>query len=312
MANKNIVFIIPTLHRHMELTKSLLTSIESAYKHSEKHFKIHCVIWVNDFPVDLAESEFERNIKNEYGFVTRCLVSSVNLGFTGAVNNAITVSRQITKADWYCVINNDTRLTQDFFIELYKYFRTESVDAFSCRIIRSDGELESMGLRYYPTGLAFPNKNGEISYKDIFLCGTCMFLSDMIIDHMINVYGYVLNPLYFAYAEDLELSLRLREQQYSIGFSNTVNVFHLGSQTAIRGSKKQLYYSYRNLIFTILLHWSPSQILLRIPALFAGQLFTLVVCLSKGYVLLFFKVWLATIRRMPKVFFLKKEFPKQN
>jgi len=309
MSQKTIVFIIPTLYKSMDLTKSLLTSIIKAHRFSSA-FTIYCLLWVNDFPAEKDESEFEEEVRKEYPFVSRCLVSSVNLGFTGAVNNAIVAMRQLYKPDWCCVINNDTQVAEDFFSEAAKYVTKTKVDAFSCRINRLDGSLESLGLTYYPTGLAFPCTDATALKRNSLLCGTCMFLSGSIIDSLIKKYGFVLHPLYFAYAEDLELSLRLREHNAVIGCGENIQVTHLGSQTAIRGSQKQLYYSYRNLIFTIILHWTPGQILLRLPLILLGQLYILAVCLQKGYLLLYLKIWASTLRRLPEVRFLKNTYEK--
>jgi GT2 family glycosyltransferase len=309
MSQKTIVFIIPTLYRSMDLTKSLLTSIAKAH-HVTPTFTIHCFLWVNDFPAEKDESEFEREIIGKYPFVSRCLVSSVNLGFTGAVNNAIVAMRQLYTPDWCVVINNDTRVEEDYFKEATKYLKNVKVDAFSCRINRLDGSLESLGLTYYPTGLAFPCTDTTALKCNSLLCGTCMFLSGSIIESLMKRYGFVLHPLYFAYAEDLELSLRLRQINASIGCGENIRVTHLGSQTAIHGSQEQLYYSYRNLIFTIILHWTLGQILLRLPLILLGQLYIFAVCLRKGYVLLFPKIWVSILRRQQEILFLKNTYEK--
>jgi GT2 family glycosyltransferase len=121
--------------------------------------------------------------------------------------------------------------------------------------------------------------------------GTVFFVSRSAVEESIATFGWFLPEFFFAYAEDLELSIRLKRNKKTVYISPKVLVTHLGSVTAKRGSAFQLYWGFRNLLFVLFLHWPWQSILMWLPWLAAGQLFVLALLVSKGHWLVYPRIW---------------------
>jgi len=300
-----IAVIVPTLYDHMDFAEKAVQSVERASR-SVKNLRILCVLWINNFPANEDQDTYEHRLKKKFPFVHSCLFSTVNTGFSGAINSAIIYAHFALKPDWYCIFNDDALMKYDFFMKIKQYLGGE-YDGLSCKVIKPNGQVESVGLKYYPTGLAFPRTH-DISEKDTpLLCGTCLLLSNNVISKLLNKEGYIFNPLFFAYAEDLELSLRMLSHGFRILVLNEPIVIHEGSKTATRGSKFQLYYSYRNILYIVILLWPIGRILVNFPHLLLGQLYIFLICLYKGYIFLFPRIWASVIRAAPVLLYFKKQ-----
>ncbi len=236
------------------------------------------------------------------------LVSGTNRGFSQAVNDGILYAQAKFDPDWYFILNDDAELHSNFFERLHDVLRRQDIDAVTCKVLTPRGEVESVGLRYLPTGLAFPRKT-DISSKDkpIF-SGTCVLLSRKRVEKELDRHGYVFNPLYFAYAEDLELSLRILHDGGNIFISNEALVTHEGSQTAKRGSYFQLYHGYRNLVLTVLLMWPRSAVLRHLPMLITGQIYIFGMSVYKGYWLLYPKLWWWIIKNWKSIMWQRNQY----
>jgi GT2 family glycosyltransferase len=299
-----ITVIIPTLYDHMDYAEKAVRSVEKAGR-SVKNLRVFCVLWINNFPANEDQGAYGDRLKKQFPSIHSCLFSTVNAGFSGAVNNAIIHTHFSLKPDWFCIFNDDALMKYDFFMKIKQYLGGE-YDGLSCKVIKPGGQVESVGLKYYQTGLAFPRIH-DINEKDTpLLCGTCMLLSDTVIKKLLSTQGYVLNPLFFVYAEDLELSLRMQSLGYQIKIVNYPLVIHEGSKTALRGSRLQLYYSYRNILYVIILFWPTGRILVNFPYLLLGQLYIFLTCLYKGYIFLFPRIWASVIRAIPALLYFKK------
>lgn len=235
------------------------------------------------------------------------LINRINTGFTGAVNQGIISCYYKWLPKWFLIINDDTQVKPDFF-ETYQKALNVSNQIVSGTVLTPAEEIESIGLRYDYSGLAFPNYSNELRNRHAIFCGTFFFLSKPFVKHQLDRFGFVLNPLYFAYAEDLELSLRAHQQGCYIKLINKSCITHLGSKTAQRGSETQLYYSFRNLMLTIYLHWSLSKVIFSFPLLLYGQLYIFGMCLYKRYWLLYPKIWYFFLKNAAILRYFKQNY----
>ncbi len=276
--------VIPTLYRDSKVVYRCLRSLKKSLAEVNSEIILNVVIYNNEHPKESIPGLNTRKKKSPIH-----LYSHVNKGFVGAVNDSIQGYYTNYPCDWYLIINNDTVVRQDFFKRFLPYLRSKT-SVISCQV--SDGNhCESSGLRYRRNGLAFPAKarlsmNSETSLTT----GTCFFISHREVKKQLSQFGYVLHPLYFAYAEDLELSLRVRQTGGTITILNSELITHSGSHTAKRGSKMQLYYGYRNLLLTIWLHWPTELVFMNIHYLLQGQLYVLGMLIYKQYWLLYPKI----------------------
>lgn len=216
------------------------------------------------------------------------IASWANRGFTGAVNDSLLFAQQYFQPDWYIVINDDTQVEPTFFATLVTAARHHSAQVVTCPVLTPNGEIESFGLTYGVTGLAFPHRPSpqnlsQVSPEHHLVCGTCFLVSASVVQRMFKSFGYFFNPLFFAYAEDVEISLRWRLMGVSIYFCSDTKITHFGSQTAQRGSEFQLYHGYRNLLLTLWLTWSSTRLLVLIPWILAGQVYALAMTWYKGH-----------------------------
>lgn len=225
------------------------------------------------------------NYSKRISLENKLLKTSANIGFTGAVNSALLVNSK-SNFDWYLVLNDDAKLKEDFFRSLLPILNKKKYDVVSCGVENLQGEVESFGLKYSKTGLATPIIYSKEIDNKVF-CGTCFLISKKCVTRHLEEDGYLFHPLYFAYAEDLELSVRMKENNEKIYVFPEILVTHQGSQTAKRGSAFQLYYGYRNQLLTIFFHWSVGEIIFSAPWLVLGQLYCLGITIKKRH----FKVY---------------------
>jgi GT2 family glycosyltransferase len=303
-----IAVIIPTLYeekKHHVMQKTLASVIKAAIVADIPG--LFFVIAVNGAPQVTVRNapKMKRSLKDDTEQIF--LYSGVNRGFSQAVNDGIMRART-QSPEWYLILNDDAFVSRQFFQKLHAFLTSRNYDAISCKVLTPQGRVESVGLKYYPVGVAFPRRK-DIRKNDMHLfSGVCIFLSRRRIEKELANHGYVFNPLLFAYSEDLELSLRILRDGGTIHIANEPLVTHLGSQTAKRGSFFQLYHSYRNWIVVIFLHWSTREIISRLPFLVLGQLYVLGMCFYKRYWLLYPKIWWWIMRNKDVIFWQRRRY----
>ena len=294
IAKHSITVIIPTLwqkdtgDRVMQTLRSLFDSYKVI-----KQVKLRIVVFAN-----AAQENDQQNLQKKLSKTfanTYVIGSQLNKGFTGGVNESLIWSMGHLKTDWYVVLNDDANVKKLFFerfITEITHTQQSNLGVISCAVEDTNGKIESFGLEYFASALAFPVQNmaqTKNRKKNIF-CGTCVWFTKQIVEEQVQKLGYLLNPLYFAYAEDLECSLRLQMNNTIIILIPEALVTHQGSVTAGRASFFQLYYGYRNLILTILVLWSTLHITKNIFWILLGQLYIFLHSLYKGYWILYPKV----------------------
>ena len=305
---KMVTVIIPTIYSSdfTRLERAIHT-VETAMKEAhDVGLKIIAVY--NSAPEDIQEDILKRKLERLCDLSIAVLINHINKGFAPAVNDGILYARATVKPDWYLVLNDDAYIDKDFFVRLMPQIRSDTYDAVSCGINTLTGERESVGLLYSSAGIAFPRRR-EISEKETRLfSGTCVLLSGTLVENELKRHGYVFNPHFFAYAEDLELSLRILHDGGKIYISNNALVVHEGSQTAKRGSFFQLYHGYRNLVLVVLLMWPWSTIFWRLPLLMIGQAYMFAMTVYKGYWLLYPKLWWWVGKRRNSILWQRRSY----
>lgn len=281
--------IIPTLWKGS--TAAIEHAIQSVLADSASlsAITVHIIVFLNGASV-AEQQDVSHHLKKNYtkrSTHLTVLFSERNKGFTGAVNEALFWARIERPSRWYVILNDDAYIRAGFFAVLRQATKQKNTALISCAVEHVSGKAESCGLTYQRTGLAFPDLSGNAESTQRLACGTCLAFSDTFVEQEVAALGFVLNPLFFAYAEDVEVSLRARMSSKKIVLISTPLVVHHGSRTAGRASELQLYHGYRNLLLCILLLWSPWTMVKHLPWLLIGQLYVLVVLLSKGYILVY-------------------------
>ena len=162
-------------------------------------------------------------VKEKYPSV-RLLALESNQGFAGGNNRGV----EMAKHDLIVLLNNDTRVEPGWLQALVATVRPEDLAAASALIL-TDG----IPRRYY-------EKNGSVNFlghnimrifdvrEDIFFAGGASLI------YKKNLLGLPFDDDYFAYAEDVHLSLRARFQGYRVLHVHEAVVHHFGSGTTRR------------------------------------------------------------------------------
>ncbi len=249
------------------------------------------------------------NKSETFSINSHFLQSRVNTGFTGAVNSAVLANYQ-QDYDWFLVLNDDAVVKLDFFVSLTPLLRKKHYAVISCGVENESGHPESFGLIYHKNGLAFPLTDSK-KISNEFFCGTAFLVSKECVQTHIEREGYFFHPLYFAYAEDLELSIRMKQYGEKMFIYPKTLVVHKGSQTAKRGSEFQLYYSYRNVLLTIFFHWSLRQIIFRLPWIIMGQCYCFLVTLKNKRLKIYLRIVWYFIKNLHTLLFLRAKYHSQ-
>lgn len=304
----HISSIIITTPKNFRLAFSNLKNLITAKNLLRKNqIQLSSVILINNLKNLSSLKKYQQKL-NQLNCKYELIYSVPNKGFANAVNDAAVLAKFKYDPEWFLVINDDAYVKENFFKELLPYLKNNKFAVLSTTVETKDGSIESCGLNYQKFGLAFPNQN--LNKKTDLFCGTSFLFSKKMLDYYLKKDDFIFNPLYFAYAEDLELSLRLRKDNFKVKIINNPLVVHLGSRTAKRASFFQLFHGYRNLLYTMILHWPISKILFNILPILFGQLYIIGICIYKGYFLLYPKLVYHLIKNWPILVNFRKRYVK--
>ncbi len=308
----NLAVVIPTIYNKKQflfskLVKNLISSYEELIPKEKKKLTITFFIYFNELKTNeflLEERLNKKFLDKKSNLSIKVFSSKINFGFTGAINQVLSVTQKM-EFDGYLVINDDTWIKEDFLYLLLK-IKEKSLASF---LIKKKQNIESFGLNYHHSGLAFPNL--DCSKDPKYFCGTAFYVSQKLVKKMFNKFGFFFNPLFFAYAEDLDLSILLRRLGENISFKNDLLVNHVGSRTAKRGSFKQLFFGFRNLNYVLILHWPVEILLKNLFLVILGQCYMILLSLKKGYFLLYPKIIFQILKNIKFILWMRKKYAKE-
>jgi GT2 family glycosyltransferase len=188
-----------------------------------------------------------------------------NLGFS--IGNNIGIRSSC--GDYIVLLNQDTIVTKNWLKELVKEAKRHGEGFYNPKILLIDNPklLDSAGNNLHITGIAMPrglyeadrgqyNKFEEIAYAN----GTCVLLPKT----TLQIVG-LLDPVYFAYGEDVDWSWRGRMLGIKSYYVPSATIYHKHSLNWGRLSKRKLYFVERNRLLTNLKNYSKRTLLLLSP-----------------------------------------------
>ena len=184
--------------------------------------------------------------------------SERNLGFSGGNNLGICVA----KGKCIFLLNNDTLVSDDSLVYLYETLMSSSdigavspkiKFAFPPRNIQFAGftPLSKYTLRNRAIGYNEPDKGQfDVPKATHFLHGAAMIVKREVIENI-----GLMPEIYFLYYEELDWSVRIREQGRRIAYDPRCTVFHkesatTGQQSPLRSyclTRNRLLFAWRNL-----------------------------------------------------------------
>lgn len=200
--------------------------------------------------VDNASQAAERErLAAEFG-QTRVLTFSRNLGFAGAANEGIAR----TRSPFVLLLNNDAVLAPDYVARLAARLTFDDrLAAVQGLVLTGDGgQVDTAGLDWNRRGEAVPLLAGTSpgqAPKDVFevsgVSATATLYRRAALQS-IAPHGEVFERSFFAYYEDVDLSLRLSRAGWRFACDPAALCRHEGSRTGRRTPARRALWTARN------------------------------------------------------------------
>ena len=217
-----------------ELTKNCL---ESLFSCSYNSFRIYLVD-------NGSKDKSGNSLQLEFGKRLEFISLPENIGFTGGNNKAISQALK-NEHDYIMLLNNDTEVEAGFIEPLIKQLNEgDNVGAVQPLIFAlgtSDQIWNAGGLtnkflgisRTLFEGRKYEEVKGIIPKKVDWLTGCCILIPTNILKEV----GWALDGRFFAYHEDVDLSIRLRKKGYELNLVQESVIYHK-SNASLKSSSK--------------------------------------------------------------------------
>ncbi|PIZ74210.1 hypothetical protein COY07_00980 [Candidatus Peregrinibacteria bacterium CG_4_10_14_0_2_um_filter_43_11] len=235
--------------------------IQSVLCSSFVDFKIH-VLDNGSVPSELSDIK-GTFIKDNRLFYYR---SEINLGFAGGNNWLLRkILPQCDEKDFVLFLNNDTVVDANLLERLVKAIDTDKkIEMVTGRMMGypQNGCVDNLGLGLYMTGWGF---NRTSLGQDVLFgahggCGLYTVHSLKTIQHQT---GYIFDPDYFCYAEDIDLAWRALLLGFKPIYVDDAVCFHKGgATTGGHFNDFVMFHSIRNALFNLIKNM-PSGLWLR-------------------------------------------------
>jgi len=226
--------------------------------------------------VDNASREDERARIAREAPAARVVGFSRNLGFAGGANEGIAR----TRSRFVLLLNNDAVLEPDYVARLAARLELDPrLAAAQGLVLSEDGRrVDSAGLEWNRRGEAVPVLSGEdasLAPREPFeVCGVsataALYRREAL--EAVAAGGGVFDGSFFAYYEDVDLSLRLRRAGWRCVCDPHAVARHEGSRTGRRTPFRRAFWTARNRWRTLFRNFTPALIGRHLPALLRADL----------------------------------------
>ncbi|MCU1603453.1 MAG: glycosyl transferase, partial [Frankiales bacterium] len=173
--------------------------------------------------VDNASTDGTQDLLARDYPAVQVLTLPTNTGFAGGV--AAGLERVTT--EHVVLLNTDAIVHEGWLAHLVSPFQDESVGAVTSRLLLPDGTLQSAGGYLEPSGYGHDLTTGDERPSEVaYGCGAALALR---MSAVREVGG--MDPRYFLYYEDVDLSWRLWLAGHRVVFEPSAVVTHLHSAT---------------------------------------------------------------------------------
>lgn len=236
-----------------------------------KHWLKECLCSVykqgfKNFEVILADNNSNdgsvRYVKQNWPRV-KILSLAKNFGYTGANNRAA----KIAQGKYLLFLNNDTKISPNFLMEIYRYTKERDAVLLTPRVFDYDGsEIFPKGKKYLGIDrYGYPGPSKCPFYAD----GAAFFIKKLIFDRL---GGF--DDDYFIFQEDVDLSWRVRLLGYEVIPIESAKVFHSCGGTVIGAKKRKgrhktsifrRYLTERNALSNLLKNYKGKSLIWSVP-----------------------------------------------
>lgn len=187
-----------------------------------------------------------------------------NLGFAEGNNIAIQYILNSIDSEYILLLNNDTTVRQNFLEELVNTVeKDKNIGICGPKMLfwdfkgRKDviwyagGKADLSRGKFYHHNIGEVDSFNEKEPKEVdFISGCCMLIKRDVFEKI-----GLLDPIYFAYCEDIDFCLRAKKSNFKIIYVPTSIIWHkVSASTKGQFNSKKAYLKYRNTLFLIRKH----------------------------------------------------------
>lgn len=294
----NICIVIPSYNLVDKLTRCLDHILDTGYQN------IDLIIFDNGSSPPLKESlrSYRDKIKG-----LSFLRSEKNIGFARANNKSLEFAvKRLKKIDYFLLLNNDAYINKDFFDISLNYLKHKYALLSPFVLLTKNRGFDSKGISYYRDGTGV-NRTGNKDHA-ILLPAACMFVSNKYVKESFHNYGWLFNPYFGSYAEDIELSLRTTLIGKRTGLIPHNLVYHDRSSTLDKSGIDFL--STRNQLWTIITTWTSNMIKKNISEIINGQVNNAFIAILKFRIIFMLRIYIQTLFFLPELLKIRKLIQK--
>lgn len=257
---KKLVSIIIVNWNGKEYLKNCLFSLK------DQNYKNIEIVFVDnnshDGSIDYVKNNFPK---------IKIILNKENLGYAEGNN----IGYKYATGDYILFLNNDTKVTKNFLIELVKVLESDSqIGGAQSKILLMDepSALDSVGAFLTKTGFLYYygvfKKNSSLFDKQIYLYtakGASMIFKKEVLEK-IKIKGQLFDSRYFAYFEETDMCHRVWLAGYRIVFAPKSVIYHKMGATSMKLNNAFVqYHSFKNRINSYIKNMSIKQLIKVLP-----------------------------------------------
>ncbi len=238
--------------------KNLLKTILPSIKKST--FRDYEVLIVDNNSNDGSREFIRKNYKN-----VKLVANEKNLGYSG-INSAL----EHCRGKYILFLNNDMELDRNCMANLVKTISSDENTAMAApRLVNFyDKNIVSGGTWLSRAFYSGHVKGNGAEAKEIPYLGVGLIRKDFV-----DTFGYLFDPDFFIYAEDVDLGLRIRLNGRKIMFSPKSVICHLHAVTTQKmGGPSTTFLMEKNILTAFFKTLSVNNILLFLPYVLSARL----------------------------------------
>ncbi|MDD4937814.1 MAG: glycosyltransferase family 2 protein [Candidatus Shapirobacteria bacterium] len=315
--------IIPN-YNGAQFLDDCLYSLYQSIKQCSSHFEI--------IIIDNASKDNSLNlIKNFFNQYKSTKMSAKinqlngNLGFASAVNIGINQA----KYKYIVVCNNDLTLEKNWFqliSNTIAHNKNPKITTFFGTVLNKNGtKFESQGLKFFINGKAKNISNGKPFNKSLLPKSNKLIwgASAALVVYQKNIIQKIglFDNDFFAYEEDVDISLRLAKLNYKTFYIPPAICYHLGGGTSNKMGNFRNRMDAKNWLYIIIKNYSAKEFWINLPSIFTERLrnlFSLIKITIKNYKLMsiyylpidIIKTYGEVLIKLPKMIKKRKQIQK--
>ncbi|OGM09514.1 hypothetical protein A2159_02415 [Candidatus Woesebacteria bacterium RBG_13_34_9] len=206
------------------------------------------------------------------------------------------------------IINDDAYISKDFFKIFIKNVIKSKPDVVIPLVYRISGGIDSFGAEYFSSG--FARNTSDLKTFTTIAPANCVLYKTNLFQKLKKRFGFIFNPVLGFYFEDVEISIRAHSIGAKFTKSEKLIAFHIGSLSAVKHSYFRTFYSYRNVVWLIIINWPLNSVIKYFKNIFLVQSYAFLKSTIYFGPILYMKILWSTIRNIKTLIYYRKTTQK--